>query len=83
MILKLAGRPFFNTTNQTAFKKMKDHVITMSLIAVAQLFYITYITIIDHFIACGRQDYVLGPTSHCYGVVEINSCDIIHLYYML
>lgn len=56
---------------------------TMSPIAIAQLFHITCITIMDHFIACGRQDCLLGPISHCYGVMEINCYGILHLYYML
>ncbi len=83
LVLELAGVLLSGATNQTAFKKMQDHVPTMNPIAVAQFFHITCIAIMDHLIASGRQDGLLGPISHHYDVVEINSRGMLHLHCML
>lgn len=53
------------------------------LVAIAKFSYITYVTIINHLIAFSRQEYLLGPISHYYSIMEINDRNILHLYYML
>lgn len=37
----------------------------------------------DHLLVSRRQDGLLGPISHYYGVVETNSRGMLHLHYML
>ncbi len=83
LVLKLLGIPLSGATNQTAFKKMQDHVATMNPVAVAQFFHITCVAIINHLIAPNRQNDLLEPISHHYGVVKTNGCGILHLHYML
>ncbi len=55
----------------------------MNLVAIAQFFYITYITIMNHLIASSRQDSLLGPIFHHYSIVETNSRGMLHMNYML
>ena len=83
MVLELAGVPLFGATNQITFKKMQDYVAIMNPIAVAQFFHITCIAIVDHLIASGRQNGLLGPISHHYGIIKINGHGVFHLHYIL
>ncbi len=83
LVLELAGVPLSGATNQIALKKIQDHMATVNPVAVAQFFYILCVTIIDHLIASGRQNSLLGLISHHYGVVETNGHDMLHLHCMV
>ena len=77
LILVLAGISLSTAINQTAFKKMQDHTTIMNPVIVAQFFHITCVAIMDHLMTSRRQDNLLGPISHHYGVIETNSRSIL------
>ena len=83
LVLVLAGVSLPTAIDQTAFRKMQDHTAIMNPVAVAQFFHITCVAIMDHLMASGRQDGLLGPISHHYGVVETNGRGMLHLHCML
>ena len=83
LVLEFAGIPFFCVTNQTAFKKMQDHMALMNPITIAQFFHITCVDIMDHLVASNRQNGLLEPISHHYGIVKINGRSMLHLHCML
>ena len=65
--------------------KSHDHNITaiMNTLAIAQFFYITCIAIMDHLMVSGKQESLLRPISHHYGVIETNGYGMLHLHYIL
>ena len=83
LVLIFAGVSFSTTIDQTTFRIMQDCTAIMNPVVVAQFFYITYIAIMDHLMASERQNSLLGPISHYYGVVETNDRGMLYLYYML
>lgn len=83
LVLLLASVSLFTTINQTALKKMQDHITIMNSVAVAQFFYITCVAIIDHLLTSEKQNGLLGQIFHHYSIVKTNSRNIPHLHCML
>ena len=83
LVLLLGSVSLFTTTDQTVFKEMQDYTTIMNSVAIVQFFHIICVIIMDHLLASGRQNGVLGPIFHHYDVVETNSRNMLHLHYML
>lgn len=83
LVLIFAGVSFSIATNQTAFRKMQDYIATINFVAIALFFHINCVAIIDYLLAFERQNCLLGPIFHHYGVVEFNGRSMLYLHYIV
>lgn len=55
----------------------------MNPVTIAQFFHIIYVPIIDYLMVFGKQDDLLGPIFHHYGIIETNGRSMLYLHCML